>query len=297
VARSLRLAVSVASRNSYPFASAAEVHLAGAKAGGDLDCDGGKFGSEYGSIEAEGLQVTGTMYMRTWGRPARMSLRHARAGQLLDHKSCWPPPDQLDLEWFVYGGFTGSAPRAVKARLDWLGLQHGVPVQSYEQLAKTYREGGDEASARKVNVAREWRRFRRSNLGPSGAAANLLLGGTIGYGYRPGRALYFLIALYLISALWIYPQARSVMLPTKLPAAATTITANDRCPVNYPCYSPWAYSFDILVPVVSLGQTDAWAPEGRRGDFVRYYGYVLTVLGWALATMAVAGLTGLVRRL
>jgi hypothetical protein len=87
------------------------------------------------------------------------------------------------------------------------------------------------------------------------------------------------------------------MMATKPPVSTPTLTASDECPSDYTCYSPWAYSFDVLVPVVHLGQTDAWTPSGRRGDWVRRYGNIMTILGWTFATMAIAGFTGLVREL
>jgi hypothetical protein len=296
VQRSLRLSATEAPGSGCPFTSTGEVRLVGATVGGDLICRGGYFGEAHGRLDGKGMRVSGTIDLRTQGPPKGVCLRHARAGQLLDTESCWPPQDELDVDWFVYDGFTASAPRDAQKRLSWLGLQAGLPMQSYAQLASVYRNLGDDTSARKVGIAREWRRLRRGRLGPTGAAANVLLGATIGYGYRPGRALYFLIALYLFGAVAIYPHARNVMVATQPPARTAHLTASDPCPSNYPCYSPSAYSFDVLIPVIHLGQTDAWAPSGRRGDSVRYYGYFATVLGWALATIALVGFTGLVRR-
>jgi hypothetical protein len=297
VARSMRLGVTEleGDKAKYRFTAAGNVRLVGANVGRDLVCDGGEFMGA-SSLVADDLQVAGTMDLRTAGRPNRISLRHARTRHLLDATSSWPLRDGLDVEWFTYDGFTESAPRAAKDRLNWLGLQKGVQPQPYQQLAKVFSDSGDEASASKVGVVREWRRFRRGSLGLSGGAANLLLGGTIGYGYRPGRSIYILTALYLLGALWIYPRASNVMIATKPPLSTPSLRASDACPSDYSCYSPWAYSFDALIPVVHLGQTDAWQPSGPRGNGVRRYGNIVTVLGWAFATMAVAGFTGLVRK-
>ena len=237
------------------------------------------------------------MYLRTQGRLSQVHLGRAQAGHLVDAEDSWPAQGKLNVEEFVYGGFTDDAPRDARQRLKWLALQSEFAPQSYEQLTRVYKQVGDDAAARKVSVAREWRRFRRGRLGASGTAANLLLGTTIGYGYRPGRAVYFLIALYLLGALLVYPHSRDVMVATNPTPKTAVITASNPCPPNYTCYSPWAYSFDVLVPIIHLGQTAAWSPTGRSGSMVRYFSYIMTVLGWALATMAVAGFTGLVRKL
>jgi len=295
VARSMRLGKASVLGNDYRFTAAGEVSINSASVSGHLLCEGGEFKGE-SSLVADDVLVAGTMDLRTAGRPNRISLRHARVRHLLDAENSWPLSNGLDVEWFIYDGFTGCAPRGPKDRLKWLGLQKGVPPQPYEQLAKAYMDSGDEASARKVSVAREWRRFRRGNLGLSSGAANLLLGGTIGYGYRPGRSIYFLVALYLLGALLIYPHAQSVMMATKPPVSTPTLRASDECPADYTCYSPWAYSFDVLVPVIHLGQTDAWTPSGPRGNWARRFGNIMTILGWAFATMAIAGFTGLIRK-
>jgi len=281
---------------SFRFVAAGEVRLAAAAISGDLVCDGAEFRSQQLALSAEGITVTGGFYLRTYGRPASLNLRAAHIGQINDHRDSWPPPGALDIEWMTYDGFTGTAPRTVRDRLAWLALQNGIPAQPYVHLADHYGRLGDEKAARRVHMAREWRRLRHSDLGLAGKLANVVMGSTIGYGYRPGRAVFLLVLLYVLGALLVYQPARDVMVAAKTPSSSGVVMASDRCPSNYPCYSPWAYSFDVLVPVVHLGQSDAWTPTGRRGTEVRYYGYAATVLGWALATMAVAGFTGLVRK-
>ena len=296
IQRSFLLGAAEALQDGYPFVSSGEARLTGGTVGGDLDCDGGDFSGSSAALNAEDLRVSGTMRLRTIGRPGELNLRHASAGQLLDAESCWPLPDHLKIDGFVYGRFAESAPQAVRRRLNWLALQPGNPVQPYRHLAAIYRDLGDEKSATKVNLEREWRRTRRDRLGPSKTLAKLISGVTIGFGYRPGRAIFFLIALYLLGAIWIYPNARAAMIETKPPTPAAIIKANGACPKNYPCYSPWAYSFDTLIPIIHLGQSDAWTPAGDEGRAIRYYGYVVTILGWGLASMAIAGFSGLVRK-
>jgi hypothetical protein len=296
IQRAFLLGAAEAQRDGYPFVPGGAVRLAGGSVGGDLNCDGGDFSGSSAALNAEYLRVSGIMHLRTKGRPCELNLRHASTGQLLDAESSWPLPGHLEIDGFLYGGFAGPAPQDVQRRLKWLALQPRNPPQPYGHLAATYRNLGDEKSATKVSIEREWRRIQHDRLGPSRALAKLILGVTIGFGYRPGRAIFFLIALYLLGALWIYPHARSVMIETKPPIAGAAVSANGSCSINYPCYSPWAYSFDTLIPIIHLGQSDAWTPAGDHGSAVRYYGYVVTILGWGLASMAIAGFSGLVRK-
>jgi hypothetical protein len=296
IQRSFLLGAATALHDGYPFISSGSVRLAGATIGGDLNCDGGDVSGSSAGLNAEDLHVSGTMHLRFIGRPRELDLRHASTGQLLDAEICWPLPGHLQIDGFVYGGFAKPAPQTVQRRLKWLALQPGNPAQPYRYLATVYRNLGDEQSAVKVSVEREWRRIRHDRLGPSRALGKLILGVTIGFGYRPGRAIFFLIAIYLLGALWIYPHARTVMIESRPPAAAAVVNANGSCPRSYPCYSPWAYSFDTLIPIIHLGQSDAWTPAGDDGTAVRYYGYVVTILGWGLASMAIAGFSGLVRK-
>jgi hypothetical protein len=296
IQRSLKLGAAEALRESHPFVSSGEVHLAKGTVGEDLNCDGADLSGSSAALNAENLRVSGTMNLRAKERPRELNLRHASTGQLLDPERYWPLPGHLEIDGFVYGGFAEPAPRDVQSRLKWLALQPGDPPQPYRHLATIYRNLGDEKSATKVSIKREWRGIRLDQLGPFRALGKFMLGITIGFGYRPGRAIFFLIVLYLFGALWIYPHARAVMIETRPPVATAKISANGPCPANYPCYSPWAYSFDTLIPIIHLGQSDAWTPAGADGSATRYYGYVATILGWGLATMAVAGFSGLVRK-
>jgi len=54
-----------------------------------------------------------------------------------------------------------------------------------------------------------------------------------------------------------------------------------------PDFSALAYTLDLLLPVVNLGQESAWNPLGV-GQAIAYG---LIVVGWILATAVVAGIT------
>lgn len=62
-------------------------------------------------------------------------------------------------------------------------------------------------------------------------------------------------------------------------------------------FNAWMFALDTLVPAVQTGQTEAWAPDQRVpfGMAVKTLAYALTILGWALGLLAVAGFSGIVR--
>lgn len=117
-----------------------------------------------------------------------------------------------------------------------------------------------------------------------------LYGALIGYGYRPAKLFWILVAVWLgITVLFTIgghsrvfgptdPQifdnpAYSSCNPEKNPRANWT-----RCqtfPRAYPAFYPPLYALDVLLPVGKLGQEDHWAPLAP--------GKALTAKNWLLA--------------
>ena len=66
---------------------------------------------------------------------------------------------------------------------------------------------------------------------------------------------------------------------------------------SYPEFNPWMYSLDTLLPVMEIGQKLYWRPDPSQptGSFTLNYYYFLSVIGWALSLLAVAGFSGLVK--
>lgn len=62
-------------------------------------------------------------------------------------------------------------------------------------------------------------------------------------------------------------------------------------------FNAWMFALDTLLPGVNSGQTEAWAPDTRTsiGAAAKSVAHALTVLGWALGLLAVAGFSGIVR--
>ena len=120
-----------------------------------------------------------------------------------------------------------------------------------------------------------------------GRIGRWLFGATLKYGYETGRgALAGLAVLYLATAM-VFGHARMV------PADATAKATARHCTHAYPCYSPWTYTLDLVVPILDVPDGGAWRPHGR--GYV-YAGVFATVFGWAFSSLAVLGYTGVVRR-
>jgi hypothetical protein len=93
---------------------------------------------------------------------------------------------------------------------------------------------------------------------------------TTGYGYRPGRAALWLIALVALGTLvfGVHPPA-----PLKNSAP--------------PQFNPFFYTLDLLIPIATFGQQAAYGPTGPY----QWLAYGLIAAGWLLATTILAGIT------
>jgi hypothetical protein len=221
----------------------------------------------------------------------------------------WPPAGQLRLIGFTYDGFGSHQQASWQQRVNWIRRSHTTATastpavfaaQPYEQLAQVYRQAGQESEARHVAIARrnDLRRYgsltRRQNLG------NWLLDKTIKHGYRPLRAVVWLVLIYLlVLGVFMYAQHQdSIMTPAKDTRNISPAPTALHCSPGYPCFYPAGYAVDVVVPIVKLGQAENWRPNGHAASGWAYIaiGWVATGLGWAFTTLAVAGYTGLVRR-
>jgi cytoskeletal protein CcmA (bactofilin family) len=240
--------------------------------------------------------------------------------------------DGLTYDRLGYGG-DGDAPRTdVEERLAWLGSQgkrrrgrrargkrahvmrphvmrphvmrpqgkgRVFAAQPYEQLAKVYRQSGQDTEGRKVAIARRRDLRRYGDLTIFRRAGNWLMDITVRYGYRTWRAVALLVALYLTAVgIFIWAQHADLMIPTQVYTTLHPVPRTVRCTANYPCFDPLSYAIDTVIPLVNTHQAEYWSPNAHapRGQLLLIFTWVSTVLGWALATLVVAGYTGLVRR-
>ena len=188
-----------------------------------------------------------------------------------------------------------------KARREWRIARkpHGFAPQPYEQLASVYQQAGLDAEARTVAIA------RRRDLRLYGAttrrrkAGNWLLDKSIQYGYQTWRAIVGIAVLYIIvlGVFWYAQHQANLIVPVQSTMGLPTIPTAASCTSYYPCFYPVGYAIDTVIPLVNVHQADYWGPNASApfGWVYVLVTWVGIVLGWAFATLAVAGYTGLVR--
>jgi hypothetical protein len=103
------------------------------------------------------------------------------------------------------------------------------------------------------------------------------------------------VAFLIMSVL---AQRDHVIVPVGNLVGVHPIPVATRCTASYPCFYPFGYAIDVVIPILNVHQADHWGLDGHApGGWVWVAGsWVATGLGWALATLLVAGYTGLVRR-
>ena len=301
----------------HKFRAKGEVRLIGARIRGNLDCTRGTFENTCGrALNADRVEVGGGVFLRQgFHATGRVCLAYAEVRVLADDESSWPAHGDLDLRGFVYGSIAG--PVDSEHRIEWLARQYpekhrrgDYHPQPYEQLAAVLRRSGHVAESKKVLMAKEKDLRKYGDLGPLARAWNWILGATIGYGYRVRRTLYCAAAVigFGILVFWLGHRA-GLISPTFPPPAEAAAPCEKRLDQ---AFCPWIYSLDTFLPIVDLHQECRWLPNRGGGDVVTTFWpdrYLFTwgdlvctwfwfeiLAGWLLTTLALAGLTGLIRR-
>jgi hypothetical protein len=219
---------------------------------------------------AEQLQARALILRTAEPITGGVDLRYATVGRLSDDPAVWPARVRL-------GGFEYDEvkpPLRAAQRLAWLGRDpDGYLPQVYEQLAAVYRRLGHDGDARRILAAKQ-RRWRES-LSPPTRVWGYLQDVTVGYGYRPGRAGLWLLALLLIG---------TTVFGLRPPARVD--------PGQGPAFNALVYTLDLLLPVIDFGQERAYQPRGAA----QWLAYGLIAAGWILATTVAAGLTRVLNR-
>ncbi len=246
---------------------------------------------------------------------ATLDLTDASAGTLIDSRCEWNRPGELYIDGFTYRRIANIERIDVDQRMKWLGLQSATSFhpRPYLQLAKVLRESGDEAGALRVLQKMEDRRSAAEH-GPLARVWARVLKFTIGYGYYPKRAIWALMVLCLAG--WLFyscGNSARTMVPTEK-AAYDEYRMWGVVSAHYPRFSPFVFSLENSIPLVKLGQADKWQPDPSGNlsqlqpqessmcrsfaspSFLTWFLRVQILLGWVLATLFVAGVSGVVRK-
>jgi hypothetical protein len=176
----------------------------------------------------------------------------------------------------------------VQHRIGWLRQLESYAAQPYRQLAAAYQAAGHEEEARRVLVAQQ-EHLRDSGLLTGWARRrHRLLGVTLGYGYQSWRAVAGLLATIAVA----------VVLLVTAGSATARAEATGRPVGGCPLVERIGLAIDTTVPLVDTGSATRCVivSDSGTGQTVLVATWVLRLLGWAFATLVVAGYTGLVRR-
>lgn len=247
--------------------------------------------------------------------------------------------------------------------------KHGIDFwpQPYEECARALREAGHGSAAREILIEKErlQRQTRRQAISDELHAARAgrdakghsegyradndkvvsawcrlqiarvydwLLGASVDYGRRPGKAAIGLACFWLIGALffaraagfgeikpnlpqiqrapeWVacgaapdagaIPEAQRKLYQPRAHPGEDQLACFLRQPeaAAYPRFNPLIYSADTLLPIVSLEMQSYWIPDDRKpiGNAARLYLWLHIAAGWALTLLAVAGFSGLIK--
>ncbi|MFC5863455.1 hypothetical protein ACFPT7_14210 [Acidicapsa dinghuensis] len=222
---------------------------------------------------------------------------------------------------------------SVADRLKWLGLYPGESPQPYMQLAKVLRERGEDEDATVILKEMQAKVVQGRMNGLDKFQGELLA--PFGYGYHPENAIIFLLCTTGLGwIIYRRSFLAGKMTPTEADAYRH-FRERGEAPPHYVKFSSLIYSLENTFPLVTLGQASKWQPDPNPADnivegrspktkessedapgspIVTIYRKVLQsidsyltpprlhvflwiqiLVGWLLATLFVAGVTGIVR--
>ena len=177
------------------------------------------FGTQENGLDAERAIVQEAIYWVAITLTPRtmLDLDDARANLLGDDQASWPAPGNLLLDGFEYNGFSANSPSDADSRLKWLAHQPaGYRRQPYAQLAKVFSDQGENEDATTVEIAQRVAERREGGLRWAAWAWNAMLQATIGYGFVPLRALWWIAGFVAFGTCvfhWGYVQR--IVAPTR----------------------------------------------------------------------------------
>lgn len=252
-----------------------------------------------------------------------------------------PTSAQARLEWLKKQGKEEYGQPANSSRFK---------PQPWQQLIATLRSMGHEAEAREIAIEREihlrrigkigetppeWSRARAIPYRSVSILLHWLFGILVAYGYRPLRLAAWMVAVWFVcgSFYWWAAQSGGVFAPSNplvfhhpdyshcRPDTKPPEKLTPENPVGnwylcqelrgeYTGFSPYAYSLDIILPLVDLQQEHDWAPyipsphpnwlaefpRFERYHWVRLAVWAEILFGWLASLLLVAVLSGLANR-
>ncbi|SDX27222.1 hypothetical protein SAMN05421504_102871 [Amycolatopsis xylanica] len=266
-------------------------------------------GAEIGSLSRDGIAVDASdvradEFVLTPATPpaGRFLLRRAHCGTLGDNENFWASTGGIELDDFRYDALKVS-PKvddddALNRRIHL--LRHaldGYRPGPYDQLSATLRASGNEEHASTVSLKKQQFRYEAlasgfKIFGPGVKLWSWLQRSMVGYGYRPVRALGWLLTILAIGSLWFGLGSDDCVHAPK----DTYSVSGPRCAINRDDtgleWNPVWYTADLIVPIVDFGNKSRWYMHGAD----KWVAAGITAMGWILATTIAAGVSRMLRR-
>jgi hypothetical protein len=297
------------------------VRLLGAHIGGQLACVGARLtSSDAPALHADGIQVDGAVFLsggfqangagplgvirlvgahisgplvcvngraRHDGGGLDLDLHNARVGQVDLDRDFARRVDARDLR---YNGIP-IGPTIT----DWLGWlcdpDLGYAAQPYQHLAAAHRAAGHHNQARRILIAQQHDLAHRGGLTGWLTLRHRILWLTLGYGYQSWRALAALTATITIAVtLAITAGAQGIATHTK-----DTTTPGAHCSL----VEQIGLGVDLGAPLINTGTKTRCAlttDHNTAGSILTATSWLLQLLGFAFATLFIAGFTGIIRK-
>jgi hypothetical protein len=168
------------------------------------------------------------------------------------------------LDGFVYGTIAAPAPTRARERLDWLNRQPTDRCwpQPYEQLVHVFRRMGHERDARKIAIAKQRASRKSGELGPGAFTWKLILGASVGHGYRSWLAILWML-LFIAVGTAVFSEAKHLGVIAPADENMYQVMTSNKLggldkDVGKPDFQPLLYSIDVLLPFVDLHQKSSW---------------------------------------
>ncbi|MCU1684653.1 MAG: rane-associated oxidoreductase [Amycolatopsis sp.] len=287
-----------------PFQAQGGVNLDGATIARRVDLRGAVLGSHpRDGIALDASDVRADEFLLTPAVPpvGRLGLRRARCGTLDDNEAFWASTGGIELEDFRYDALKVAIKldddKSLDRRIVLLRkAMDGYRPGPYDQLASTMRASGNEEHASTVLLKKQQFRYEAlaqgfKIFGPGVRLWSWLQRSMVGYGYRPVRALGWLLALLVFGSIW-FALGTDVCVHDTVKYAVS----GPRCLVNNQDtgmqWNPVIYTADLLVPIVDFGNKTRWYMAGVDN----WVAAGITSMGWILATTTAAGVSNMLRR-
>ncbi|MEE9315204.1 MAG: hypothetical protein V3V02_11200 [Rhizobiaceae bacterium] len=326
---------------------AGQISFQAAEIGGDMTFAHGSFEGKP-AVNLRNAEIEGMLVWR--------DIEHARGELNLSGASCrtlnmdwssWEKPDQVRIDNFTYRGFS-ELPKGCDADFwrDWLErqpkrhLEERYRPKPYAQLATVLQSMGHEEEARSIRIEQRKRQslftrkfeavadtFEAKILRKFIVFWNFIQSAVVSYGYRPGKAVFFLAGMIVLGSVIYYAAARDgIMTPTHplifketvngfipkacsenwvYPAAGIRAKCEAAVPSEYSTFNAIIYSIDTAIPVVNFRMEADWSPrvvtwdEGKPyslGWWVRTWEWVQIAFGWGFSLLFVSAIGGVIRR-